>query len=231
MSNPMELLAEDRTDKGKGASRRLRREGKVPAILYGGDREPRALSLDHDALIHQLDNEAIYSSILTVTVDDASQPCILKDLHRHPAKNTILHVDLQRILENVEIRVSVPIHFVNEERSKGVKEQGGQISHVMSEIEVSCLPKHLPEYIEVDVVDLALDEAITLSEITLPEGVEIPALAQADAHDPVVVNCHRIRIAELEEEEEAGEEEAAAEPEAEAEDGDEDEEKEGRDEG
>ena len=130
MSNPLELLAENRTDSGKGASRRLRREGKVPAILYGGDREPRALSLDHDALIHQLENEAFYSSILTVTVADASQPCILKDLHRHPAKNAILHVDLQRVLDDVEI----------------------------------------------------------------------PALAQADAHDPVVVNCHRIRVAELEEE-------------------------------
>jgi large subunit ribosomal protein L25 len=119
---------------------------------------------------------------------------------------------------------------VNEERAKGVKEQGGQISHVMSEIEVSCLPKHLPEYIEVDVLGLALDEAITLSQITLPEGVQIPGFAQEDAHDPVVVNCHRIRIAELEEEEAAGEEAAAAEPKAEGEGEREEEDKEGPDE-
>jgi large subunit ribosomal protein L25 len=215
MSNPLELLAENRTDSGKGASRRLRREGKVPAILYGGDREPRALSLDHDALIHQLENEAFYSSILTVTVADASQPCILKDLHRHPAKNAILHVDLQRVLDDVEIRVSVPIHFLNEATAKGVKQQGGQISHLMTEIEVSCLPKYLPEYIEVDVAELELDDAITLSQVKLPEGVEIPALAQADAHDPVVANCHRIRVAELEEEAEEPIEGVAAAPEAE----------------
>jgi large subunit ribosomal protein L25 len=210
MSNPIELLAENRTDMGKGASRRLRRDGKVPAILYGGDREPRPLSLDHDSLMHLSENETFYSSILSVTVGKASQPCILKDLHRHPAKNMILHVDLQRVLDDVEIRVSVPVHFINEATSKGVKQQGGQISHLMTEIEVSCLPKHLPEYIEVDVADLELDGAITLSEVKLPEGVEIPALAQADAQDPVVVNCHRVRVSSIDEEE--GAEQAPASP-------------------
>ncbi len=210
MSNKLELLAENRTDMGKGASRRLRRDGKVPAILYGGDREPRALTLDHDALVHHLENEAFYSSILKVTVGDASQPCILKDLHRHPAKSAILHVDLQRVLDDVAIRVSVPIHFLNEETSIGVKQQGGQISRQMTELEVSCLPKDLPEYIEIDLAGLELDDAITLSQIELPEGVEIPALAQADAHDALVVNCHRIRVAEIEEPEEVEGEEGPA---------------------
>ena len=126
----------------------------------------------------------------------------------------ILHVDLQRVLDDVAIRVSVPIHFLNEDTSVGVKQQGGQISRLMNEVEVSCLPKHLPEYLEIDVAGLELDTAITLSQIELPEGVEIPALAQADAYDAPVVNCHRIRVAELEEIEGAEEEEA---PEGEAE--------------
>ena len=216
MSNELELLAENRTDTGKGASRRLRRDGKVPAILYGGDREPRSLSLDHAGLIHQLENEAFYSSILKVTVGETSQPCILKDLHRHPSKPVILHVDLQRVLDDVAIRVSVPIHFLNEETSVGVKQQGGQISRLMNEVEVSCLPKHLPEYLELDVAELELDASITLSQIELPEGVEIPALAQADAYDAPVVNCHRIRVAELDEIE-GIEEEAEGEGEAEGE--------------
>ena len=173
MSNKIELLAEDRSDKGKGASRRLRREGKVPAILYGGQREPRALVMDHDSLLHHLENEAVYSSILTVTVDDKSQPCVLKDLQRHPARPRILHVDLQRVLDDVEIRVRVPVHFLGEESAVGVKEEGGVISRHMTEVEVSCLPRYLPEYIEVDVSRLALDESITLSELSLPEGVEM----------------------------------------------------------
>ena len=213
MSNPMELLAENRNDIGKGASRRLRREGKVPAILYGGDRPPRSLTLNHAALIHQLENEAFYSSILTVTLDKNSQPCILKDLHRHPAKNSVLHVDLQRVLDDVEIKVSVPLHFLNEEIAIGVKQQGGQMSRLMTEVEVSCLPKNLPEYIEIDLSDLELDDTILLSQIVVPEGVEITQLAQTDAPDAPVVNCHRIHVATLDEEVEEGDEEIDAEPE------------------
>jgi large subunit ribosomal protein L25 len=209
MSNKIELLAEDRSDKGKGASRRLRREGKVPAILYGGQREPRALVMDHDSLLHHLENEAVYSSILTVTVDDKSQPCVLKDLQRHPARPRILHVDLQRVLDDVEIRVRVPVHFLGEESAVGVKEEGGVISRHMTEVEVSCLPRHLPEYIEVDVSRLALDESITLSQLSLPEGVEIPQLAQGEEFDQPVVAIHRVKAVVIEPEE--GEEEAAEE--------------------
>ncbi len=213
MSNQIELLAEDRTDNGKGASRRLRRTGKVPAILYGGKRDPRPLTLDHTTLMHHLENEAFYSTILKVTVGDKSQPCVLKDLQRHPARAQVLHVDLQRVLEDVEIRVRVPVHFINEDVAVGVKQQGGAISHHMTEIEVSCLPKHLPEYIDVDVAELELDQSITLSQLELPEGVTIPELAQGEERDHAVVAVHRIKqvIIEPEEGEEEAEEEAAGE--------------------
>jgi large subunit ribosomal protein L25 len=227
MSDALVLKAENRTDSGKGASRRLRREGKVPAILYGGLTPPRALTLDHDELSHQLENEAIYSSILTVTVEDKSQPCILKDMHRHPAKRVIMHVDLQRVMEDQEIRVSVPIHFLNEDVCVGVKQQGGEISHMVTEVEVSCLPKNLPEYLEVDMAELEMDQVITLSQIPLPEGVEVPELAQDRDH--AVANVHAIReieeeveeVEELPEGEVAEGEEGAEETPSDSEDGEE----------
>lgn len=214
MGTNIELLAEDRSDKGKGASRRLRREGKVPAILYGGRREPRALTLDHASLGHHLENEAFYSSILTVTVGDKSQPCVIKDLQRHPSRPRVMHVDLQRVLEDEEIRVRVPVHFINEDRCVGVKTQGGAVSHLMNEIEVSCLPRHLPEYIDVDVAELELDQSVILSQLDLPEGVSIPQLAQGEEFDQPVVAVSRIKqvVIEPEEEEEEAPEEAAEVP-------------------
>ena len=198
MNDTLVLVAENRTDTGKGASRRLRRTGKVPAILYGGNTPPRSLMLDHDEVAHQLENEAFYSSILTVTVGNKSQPCILKDLNRHPSKRLILHVDLQRVLEDQEIKVSVPIHFMNEETCIGVKEQGGAISHFMTEIDVSCLPKNLPEFLEVDMAAVELDQVVLLSEIPLPEGVSVPDLAQDRDHP--LANVHVIREMTVEEE-------------------------------
>jgi large subunit ribosomal protein L25 len=172
MSQKFELIAENRPDQGKGASRRLRRAGKVPAILYGAHRDPRPISLDHDAVLHNLENEAFFSSILKLTVGDKSQPCILKDVQRHPYRNLVLHVDLQRILEDEEIRVSVPLRFLGEESAPGVK-QGGVVSRIMTELEVSCLPRYLPEYIEVNVSGLELEEPLPLSAVVLPEGVAI----------------------------------------------------------
>lgn len=209
MSQKFNLLAEDRTDQGKGASRRLRRAGKVPAILYGANRDPRPLSLDHTALLHNLDNESFYSSILNITVGDKTQPCVLKDLQRHPAKRQIMHVDLQRVLEDVEIRVRVPIHFVNEDKAYGVKQEGGVVAHLYNEIEVSCLPKNLPEYIEIDIADLKLDEMIMLSEVKVPDGVEIVELAQGEDNDQPVVGIQRVKAVVIEEEEAEGEEEVA----------------------
>jgi large subunit ribosomal protein L25 len=197
MSQDFTLVGEDRTDQGKGASRRLRREGKVPGILYGGRRPPRALVLDRDALTHSLSNDAAYSSILTLTIGDKSQPCIVKDVQRHPARNVIVHIDLQRILEDEKIRVSVPIHLVGENVAPGVK-QGGKISHVTTELEITCLPKDLPEYLEADVSGLEMDGILHVSELQIPEGVEI--VAGEGAMDQPVATVHVIRVHTEEEE-------------------------------
>jgi large subunit ribosomal protein L25 len=202
MSQKFELFAENRPDQGKGASRRLRRTGKVPAILYGGHRDPRALTLDHNALLHNLDNDAFFSSILTVTVGDKSQPCILKDVQRHPFRNLVLHVDLQRIVEDEEIRVTVPFHFLGEDKAPGVK-AGGVVSRVMNELEISCLPKYLPEFIEVDVSGLELEANLPLSEVVLPEGVAIVG-GEEMLEQPVVI-IHRPRREEEPAEEAQGE--------------------------
>lgn len=202
MADDFDLIAEFRDDNGKGASRRLRREGKVPAILYGGGRPPRTLAFDHNKVLRQLENESFYSSVLNVKVGDKEQAVILKDLQRHPARQQILHMDLQRILEDEEIRMNVPIHFINEDKAPGVKLGGGKVSHLMTDVEVVCLPRYLPEYLEIDVGGLELDEMLYISDIPLPEGVEIPALAQGEEANQPVVSIHVIKEMVLEEEEE-----------------------------
>ncbi|MDX1509130.1 MAG: 50S ribosomal protein L25/general stress protein Ctc [Woeseiaceae bacterium] len=209
MAEDFDLIAEYREDQGKGASRRLRREGKVPAIIYGAGRPPRALAFDHNKVLKQLESEKFYSTVLNVKVGDKSQAAILKDLQRHPAKRQILHLDLQRVVEDQEIRMNVPIHFLNEEIAHGVKIGGGKVSHLMTDVEVVCLPKHLPEYLELDIKDLELDEMLYLSDIPLPEGVEIPALAQEDEAQQPVVSIHIIKEIVLEDEEELAEGEVA----------------------
>jgi large subunit ribosomal protein L25 len=211
MSQKFELIAEGRSDQGKGASRRLRRAGKVPAILYGGHRDPRALAVDHGALLHQLDNEAFFSSILTVTVGDKSQPCIIKDVQRHPYKKIVMHIDLQRIIEDEEIRVAVPFHFLGEEVAPGVK-AGGVISRVMTEVEISCLPKYLPEFVEVDVSGLELDGLITLSDVVLPEGVAVVGGAELLEQPVVMIHRPRRPDEEVEVATTGGQESVAAEP-------------------
>jgi len=202
MSQKFELIAEDRQDQGKGASRRLRRAGKVPAILYGAHRDPRPLALDHAALLHQTESEAFFSSILTITVGEKSQPCIVKDLQRHPFKYQIMHVDLQRVLEDEKIRVTVPIHFAGEKTAPGVK-QGGLISHILTELEISCLPKDLPEYLDADMSGVELDGILYVSDLKIPEGVEI--LGGPEAMEQAVANIHRPRAEEELPEGEAGE--------------------------
>ena len=192
MAAKFELVAEFRDDMGKGASRRLRRQGKVPVIMYGGGREPRALSVDHNELLHHLDNEAFYSSILNVKVDKEDQDAILKDIQRHPAKRAIVHLDLLRVVAGEKIRVSVPLHFVNEETAVGVKQGGGTVFHNLTELDISVLPKNLPEYIEVDVETLELGESMTISDIKLPEGVEIASGAPEDQ----VVSIAKVKVVE-----------------------------------
>ena len=199
MSDKFDLIAELREDQGKGASRRLRHTGKVPAIIYGAGRPPRALVFDQNKVLHKLENESFYSSILNIKVGDKSQAAILKDLQRHPAKHMIMHMDFQRIVDDVEIKMNVPLHFMNEEEALGVREGGGSVSRLMNDVEVSCLPKHLPEYIEVDIAELELDAMLHLSDIKLPTGVEIPMLAQGPEHDHGIVSIHVIKAAPIEE--------------------------------
>ena len=181
MKTSFELVAEFREMHGKGASRRLRHEGKVPAILYGGHLEARALTLSHQKLALMLDNERFYSTILSLKVGDQIQAAILKDVQRHPFKNAILHIDFQRVEENEKIRIAIPLHFKGAAVSPGVKSQGGIVSHMRNEVEVSCLPKDLPEFIEVDMSGLSLNESIHLSQLQVPPGVQLLDLAREDS--------------------------------------------------
>lgn len=200
MREEFDLIAEIRADQGKGASRRLRREGKVPAIIYGAGRPPRMLAFDHNKVLQQLENESFYSSILNIKVGEKSQAAVVKDVQRHPARPLVLHMDFQRIVDDEEIRMNVPLHFVGEDQAPGVKQDGGTVSHLMTDVEVSCLPKYLPEYFEVDVSGLGLNEMLHLSDIPLPEGVEIPELAQGPEHDHPIVSIQILRMAPVEDE-------------------------------
>lgn len=208
MKQEFDLIADYREDQGKGASRRLRIEGKVPAIIYGAGRPPRPLSFDHNKVLRQMENESFYSSVLNIKVGDKSQAAIVKDVQRHPAKRQILHMDLQRIVEDEEIRMNVPVHYLNEEKAKGVKD-GGSVSKLMTEVEVTCLPKYLPEYFEVDIADLEIDGMLHLSDITVPKGVELVELSHGEGHDQPIVSISVIKAAPIEEEDEG--EEASAE--------------------
>jgi large subunit ribosomal protein L25 len=199
MSDDFDLIAEIREDQGKGASRRLRNQGKVPAIIYGAGRPPRALLFNHNNVLKQLENESFYSSVLNIKVGNKRQAAIVKDIQRHPAKPIIMHMDFQRIVDDVEIRMNVPLHFIGEDIAPGVKTGGGNVSHLMNDVEVQCLPRYLPEYLEVDVSALELDDMLHLSDIKLPEGVEIPELAQGEEHDQAIVSVHVIKVAQVEE--------------------------------
>ncbi|MCZ6773468.1 MAG: 50S ribosomal protein L25/general stress protein Ctc, partial [Proteobacteria bacterium] len=185
--NNFEIVAETRDVKGKGASRRLRRDGKVPAILYGAGSEPVAIQIAHQAMLQQTENEAFYSTILTLKLNGTAEKVVIKDLQRHAYKATIMHMDFQRVDEAAVITMRVPIHFINEEHCVGVRTGGGIISHVLTELEITCLPKDLPEYIEVDVQALELGEAIHVSDLVMPEGAAITALQHGgDGSGPVV---------------------------------------------
>ena len=195
MKTSFELVAEFRDSQGKGASRRLRHAGKVPAILYGGHSDARALTLSHQKLLIMLEHERFYSTILNLKVGEQTQAAILKDVQRHPFKNAIVHVDFQRVEDNQKIRISIPLHFVGASVSPGVKSQGGIVSHMRNEVEVSCLPKDLPEFLQVDLSGLGLNESIHLSQLKVPDGVELIALAK---EDPALVAIHSPRAEEPE---------------------------------
>jgi large subunit ribosomal protein L25 len=200
-----EIDAESRTDMGKGASRRLRRDGRVPAIVYGGQQDPQAISLLHSEVVKRLDHEAFYSHVLTVSVDGASTKAVLRDIQRHPAKPVVMHMDFMRVSEDEPIRVHVPLHFKGENVAPGVK-AGGMVSHEMIEVELEVLPRHLPEFIEVDVSGLGIGDALKLSELSLPETGVLVDLARGEDYDVPVVSVQMPRgPAEAEEGEEGAE--------------------------
>ena len=214
----IEVNAVSRSVQGTGASRRLRRAGKVPAIVYGASEKPQVVELDHKAFLLQLRHEAFHSSILQMNIDGKKQSVLLRDVQMHPWKHEVLHVDFQRVDAKQKIHMRVPLHFINEEIAPGVKLGGGVVNHILTEMEVSCLPADLPGYLEVDLAALELGDAVHLSEVKLPSGVESVQLARGD--DSVVVSVQVPRVVSETEEAAAGEEEAegaaAAAPAAEA---------------
>ena len=191
---------------GRGASRRLRRSGKAPGIVYGGTGEPTQVELDHNALMHALKNETFHASILTMKLDGKSQQVLLRDVQMHPFRPLVLHVDFQRVDANKKIHMKVPLHFVNAELSPAVKEGGAVVSHVLNEIDISCLPKDLPEFIEVDLASLELNHALKASGLKLPPGV----VALTHGKDPVVATAVIPKAIVETEEETAAAAEAAA---------------------
>ena len=196
MSKSFTVGAETRNDQGKGASRRLRRAGQVPAILYGGKGEPSNITLNQLSLLTMIDNEKFYSSIINIKLDGKDQQAIVKDVQMHPAKAQVLHVDLQRVLADQPIRLHLPIHFLNQATCPGVKTEGGQVSHLRTDIEISCLPKDLPEALEVDMIAMNLNDTIFLKDIKVPPGVTIPELATG--REIPVVSIHAPRAEEPE---------------------------------
>ena len=184
------LNAEMRTDKGKGASRRLRRANKLPAIVYGAGKDPENLTLLQKDVQYELQHEAFYTQILELSVDGKKQDVLLRDLQHHPYKQDILHIDFQRVEAQKEVHVNVPLHFINEDVAPGVKQEGGAISHVISEVEVVCLPKDIPEFLDVDLSDMHMGQILHLSDLEMPSGVEVFALKQGEEYDAAVVNIH-----------------------------------------
>ncbi|HHQ69597.1 MAG TPA: 50S ribosomal protein L25/general stress protein Ctc [Halothiobacillaceae bacterium] len=181
------IEASARDDLGKGASRRLRRQGYIPAIVYGGKKAPQPLTINHNELLKHLDHEAFFSHVLDLVVDGKKETVILRDLHRHPFKTTVvMHADFQRVSAHEKLRMNVPLHFENRTACKGVK-SGGIINVIYNELEIECAASDLPEYIEVDLIDLDINESVHMSEIKLPKGVSIPALAHGDDYDSAVV--------------------------------------------
>jgi large subunit ribosomal protein L25 len=211
MSDNHIISAEMRDVQGTGASRRLRHAGQVPAVLYGAGKDPAMLTLDHNSLYHNLEDESFHSSILTVDIAGKKEKAILRDVQMHPFKQLIMHIDLQRISATDKIHMSIPLHFTGGDEAPGVKIEGGIVSHLINELDIICLPDNLPEFISIDISALHLGDSIHLSEITLPEGVESTTLSHG-GDDLAVVTVVAVRgsIEEEEVAEEEGEEEAAA---------------------
>jgi large subunit ribosomal protein L25 len=210
MAQIHEIKAQNRSDEGKGASRRLRHAAMVPAVVYGGTQPPQSIQIEHNTILLAAKNEWFFSSILDLNVDGKVQKVLVRDWQKHPFKQQMLHMDFLRVNENEAIRVNVPLHFLNQEKSPAGKTSGVVISHNLTEVEVSCLPGNLPEFIELDLVDLKPGDIVHLSQVKLPKGVSLPALNLGADHDIAVVTANAVK----EEAEPAAE--AAAAPEGEA---------------
>jgi len=199
MSTDFTLHAKGREDTGKGASRRLRRlAAEIPAIVYGGKKTPAQVSLIHKDVMKALENEAFYSHIIALDIDGSSEDVILKDVQRHPAKNVILHMDFLRVNKTTQLQTKAPLHFINEDICAGVKLGGGIIAHTMTELEITCLPKDLPEYIQVDMAEVELGQTLHISDLVLPKGVESVALSHGPDHDLPVVTINKPKAAPVE---------------------------------
>ncbi len=208
MAENIDLIAELRDDSGTSSSRRSRRSGMVPAVIYGAGKGSIKLNIGHNQLLHKLSTPSFLTSILNIKVKDKEESVFIKDIQIHPSKKQIIHLDLQRVIADQAIRLTVPIHFIGEDLSDGVQLEGGTVTPLLNEVEVSCLPKDLPEYLEVSVEELKLDELLFLSDIVLPEGVEILQLTQEEPNNEPIVAIRVLRIQEEEPEEvvEEGEE-------------------------
>ncbi|MFO1386908.1 MAG: 50S ribosomal protein L25/general stress protein Ctc [Chitinivorax sp.] len=182
-----EVIAQARAEQGSGASRRLRNAGRVPAIVYGAGKDAQAVTLDHNSIYHALRVEAFHASVLSLNIDGQVEKVLLRDVQHHPFRQLVLHVDFQRVDPNAKLHIKVPLHFVNADVAPGVKLGGGIISHVANEVDVSCLPADLPEFIEVDLANLGAGQSIHMADLKLPKGVELVALHRGD--NQTVANC------------------------------------------
>jgi len=205
MSKTHEIKAESRKDEGKGASRRLRRASFVPAVVYGGKLPAQNIQIEHNTILLAAKHEWFFSSVLDLNIDGKVQKVLVRDWQKHPYKQQMMHMDFLRIDENAAVRVNVPLHFLNQESSPAGKTSGVVVSHNLTELEVSCLPKDLPESIEVDLGELKAGDVVYLSDIKLPKGVEIPALALGKDHDDAIVTAKAGKADEADEEAAAAE--------------------------
>lgn len=203
MQEAFELTAQARSDMGKGASRRLRRSGQVPGIIYGGNSAPEMITMVHNELAQHLEQESFYSHVLTLKMPSGEQQVVLKDVQRHPAKPFIMHIDLLRVSASEKIKMQVPLHFSGEDTAPGVK-AGGVASHYVTDVEVSCLPGDLPEFIDIDMSSMDLGDSLHLSDLKMPEGVELTALSQGAENDVTIAGVAMARVVE-EEDVEVGE--------------------------
>ena len=200
MSTNFTINAKSREDTGKGASRRLRRlTAEVPAIIYGGKKDAEKISILHKDITKALENDAVYSSIISLSIDGKAEDTIIKDIQRHPAKQIILHMDFLRVSKTTKLQTRVPLNFINEDICVGVKLGGGLIAHTMTDIEVSCLPKDLPESIDVDMAEVDVGQIVHLSDLTLPDGVESVSLSQGADYDLTVATVNKQKAVEIDE--------------------------------